>query len=53
SPEGTCGGRIGCKCKGSGFGDCCCDSEYCGSSTAHSSAGCQSSFGTCTVSDIS
>jgi hypothetical protein len=41
------------KCKGSGYGDCCSSSGYCGSTTSHCTAGCQTGFGTCTVSDIS
>ncbi|KAF1837394.1 hypothetical protein BDW02DRAFT_139849 [Decorospora gaudefroyi] len=53
SPDSTCGGTNKYKCKGSGFGDCCSASGYCGSTTAHCTAGCQSAFGTCTTTDIS
>ncbi|KAH7061724.1 keratin-associated protein 5-4 [Paraphoma chrysanthemicola] len=49
STDGTCGGSKGLICKGSGFGDCCSSSGFCGSTTAHCSAGCQSTFGTCTT----
>jgi hypothetical protein len=41
------------KFNGSGFGDCCASSGYCGATTAHCTAGCQSAFGTCTSIDIS
>ncbi|KAF2123712.1 carbohydrate-binding module family 18 protein [Dothidotthia symphoricarpi CBS 119687] len=47
SPDGTCGGQNGYTCGGSGFGECCSASGYCGSSTTHCSAGCQATFGTC------
>jgi hypothetical protein len=53
SPDGTCGGTSKYQCKGSGFGDCCSASGYCGSTTAHCNAGCQSTFGTCVSPDIS
>ncbi|KAF2742347.1 carbohydrate-binding module family 18 protein [Sporormia fimetaria CBS 119925] len=47
SPDGTCGGTKGYTCSGSGFGDCCSSSGFCGRETAHCSAGCQTAFGTC------
>ncbi|KAF1365990.1 hypothetical protein EJ07DRAFT_91671, partial [Lizonia empirigonia] len=53
SPDGTCGGTNKYKCKGSGFGDCCSPSGYCGSTTAHCTTGCQSAFGTCTSTPTS
>ncbi|KAH4376940.1 hypothetical protein HBH99_208780 [Parastagonospora nodorum] len=53
SPDGTCGGSKKYQCKGSGYGDCCSSSGYCGSTSGHCTAGCQGSFGTCTVTDIS
>lgn len=53
SPDGTCGGTNKYQCKGSGLGDCCSSSGYCGSTTAHCTGGCQSAFGTCTSTDIS
>ena len=53
SPDGTCGGTKGYVCKGSEFGDCCSSAGYCGSTSAHCTAGCQSAFGTCTSTDIS
>ncbi|RYO95142.1 hypothetical protein DL764_007744 [Monosporascus ibericus] len=48
SSDGSCGsnGKI---CLGSGLGDCCSSSNYCGSSTAHCGTGCQAGFGNCTT----
>ncbi|KAM9874215.1 hypothetical protein VDGL01_11718 [Verticillium dahliae] len=48
STDGACG-KNGKTCKGSTFGDCCSSSGFCGKSTDHCGAGCQSSFGTCTT----
>ncbi|KAF2115690.1 hypothetical protein BDV96DRAFT_599264 [Lophiotrema nucula] len=53
SPDGTCGGSKGYKCLGSGFGDCCSASGYCGSTSAHCTSGCQSAFGTCGDTSLS
>jgi hypothetical protein len=53
SPDGSCGGTKKYKCADSGFGNCCSSSGFCGSTTAHCSAGCQVLFGTCTASDLS
>jgi len=53
SPDGSCGGANKYKCAGSTFGDCCSGSGFCGSTTAHCSAGCQFLFGTCIASDLS
>jgi hypothetical protein len=53
SLDGTCGGTNKYQCKGSGFGDCCSSSGYCGSTNAHCTAGCQVSFGSCNSTDIS
>ncbi|KAK1843988.1 agglutinin Isolectin 1 [Colletotrichum chrysophilum] len=50
SQDGTCGGTAGFTCQGSSFGDCCSQWGYCGSSSDHCAAGCQSSFGTCSAS---
>ncbi|PSN70572.1 hypothetical protein BS50DRAFT_597876 [Corynespora cassiicola Philippines] len=47
--DGTCGGTKGLTCTGSTFGNCCSKSGYCGSSTAHCKAGCQSTFETCSA----
>jgi hypothetical protein len=35
SPDGSCGGANEYVCNGSPFGDCCSNSGYCGSTTAH------------------
>ncbi|KAH7117300.1 hypothetical protein EDB81DRAFT_952826 [Dactylonectria macrodidyma] len=53
--DGTCGSKNGKICKGSGYGDCCSSSGFCGSATDHCGAGCQLTFGNCTggASDIS
>ncbi|KAK2000074.1 glycoside hydrolase/deacetylase [Colletotrichum falcatum] len=48
STTGQCGGTDALSCLGSSFGDCCSPYNYCGSSTDHCGAGCQSSFGKCT-----
>ncbi|KAK0736578.1 hypothetical protein B0T21DRAFT_367207 [Apiosordaria backusii] len=48
STDGSCGPANGDKtCAGSGFGDCCSSGGWCGNTTDHCAAGCQSSFGTC------
>ncbi|KAF1942657.1 hypothetical protein EJ02DRAFT_308073, partial [Clathrospora elynae] len=49
SPDGSCGGANKYQCKGSSFGDCCSSSGFCGSTTGHCTAGCQTTFGTCTT----
>ncbi|KAK3984687.1 glycoside hydrolase superfamily, partial [Cladorrhinum sp. PSN332] len=47
STDGTCGSANGARiCEGSGFGDCCSGSGWCGSTGAHCGSGCQS--GNCT-----
>lgn len=46
STDGSCG-KNGKTCKGSTFGDCCSANGYCGKTSDHCGAGCQSSFGTC------
>ncbi|KAH6060496.1 hypothetical protein HBI67_137660 [Parastagonospora nodorum] len=53
SSDGTCGGANKFKCKGSGFGDCCSSSGFCGSTAGHCTAGCQPTFGTCSDTSIS
>ncbi|KAK6857967.1 hypothetical protein PG995_005666 [Apiospora arundinis] len=53
SVDGTCGAN-GKTCKGSTFGDCCSSSGFCGSTSGHCTAGCQSGFGTCSgAGDVS
>lgn len=47
SPDGTCGGTNAYTCNGSGFGNCCSQYGWCGSTTDHCGTGCQSAFGTC------
>lgn len=47
STDGSCGSGKG-TCAGSTFGNCCSQYGWCGSSTDHCSAGCNSAFGTCT-----
>ncbi|KAI0017339.1 hypothetical protein F4780DRAFT_612143 [Xylariomycetidae sp. FL0641] len=47
STDGSCGSNGGKSCVGSGFGDCCSVSGYCGGTADHCGAGCQSGFGTC------
>jgi hypothetical protein len=53
STDAKCGSN-GKTCKGCGFGDCCSSSGYCGDTTGHCGAGCQSGFGVCPLesSDI-
>lgn len=50
SPDGTCGGDTGFTCKDSGFGDCCSQYHWCGSSKVHCGAGCEAGFGDCSSS---
>ncbi|KAI6750793.1 hypothetical protein HG530_014243 [Fusarium avenaceum] len=50
SSDGQCGSN-GKVCLGSGFGDCCSASGWCGDKTDHCGAGCQNVFGKCTASD--
>ncbi|OLN83704.1 Chitin deacetylase-like protein 9 [Colletotrichum chlorophyti] len=48
SINGACGAAAGnVNCLGSTFGDCCSPYNYCGNTTAHCDAGCQSDFGRC------
>ncbi|KAI6330805.1 hypothetical protein MCOR29_001748 [Pyricularia oryzae] len=47
TPDGTCGGSTGFTCQGSSSGNCCSQYGWCGSSSDHCNAGCQSAFGTC------
>lgn len=48
STDGLCGPANGDKtCAGSGFGDCCSSGGWCGNTTDHCAASCQSGFGTC------
>ncbi|KAF2430333.1 hypothetical protein EJ08DRAFT_734125 [Tothia fuscella] len=48
SPDGKCGPlNSGATCVGSGFGDCCSEANWCGSTPAHCVKGCQNSFGAC------
>ncbi|PVI03007.1 carbohydrate-binding module family 18 protein [Periconia macrospinosa] len=51
SPDGTCGGTNGYTCSDSTFGNCCSSSGFCGTTSGHCQAGCQSKFGTCTGND--
>ncbi|KAH6665600.1 hypothetical protein B0J14DRAFT_491721, partial [Halenospora varia] len=53
STTGSCGGSSGLACLGSSFGNCCSVAGFCGSTTGHCNAGCQSTFGNCAVTDIS
>ncbi|EEY17148.1 keratin-associated protein 5-4 [Verticillium alfalfae VaMs.102] len=48
SSDGKCGsnGKI---CLGSGFGDCCSSSGWCGGAAEHCGTGCQTAFGNCTA----
>ncbi|KAF2272051.1 uncharacterized protein EI97DRAFT_407117 [Westerdykella ornata] len=45
SPNGQCGNVT--TCAGSGFGDCCSEWYFCGSSSAYCGTGCRSAFGRC------
>ena len=46
--NGLCGPQHGDKvCGGSGFGDCCSEYGYCGSSASFCGTGCQSGYGAC------
>ncbi|CAI9629312.1 unnamed protein product [Alternaria burnsii] len=47
SKTGRCGSSFGLTCTGSSFGNCCSQYNYCGKTSAHCDAGCQSGFGTC------
>ncbi|KAF7532454.1 hypothetical protein G7054_g7955 [Neopestalotiopsis clavispora] len=49
SNDGMCGAANGKICTGSTFGDCCSASGYCGTSSDHCDAGCQTAFGNCTA----
>jgi hypothetical protein len=49
--SGRCGAQFnGLTCKGSTFGDCCSQYNYCGATTEHCGSGCQTGFGVCTTS---
>ncbi|KAL5866620.1 hypothetical protein ACKVWC_010513 [Pyricularia oryzae] len=50
SPDATCGGNTGNTCAGSGFGNCCSPSGWCGSTDEYCGAGCQKFFGSCGMS---
>ncbi|OCK74053.1 carbohydrate-binding module family 18 protein, partial [Lepidopterella palustris CBS 459.81] len=48
SPNGLCGPtNNGWNCQGSGFGNCCSQYGYCGSTSDFCGTGCLSSYGTC------
>jgi chitinase len=48
STDGSCGAANGgTVCLGTAFGDCCSEYGYCGDTSGHCGAGCQSDFGTC------
>ncbi|KAF1845559.1 carbohydrate-binding module family 18 protein, partial [Cucurbitaria berberidis CBS 394.84] len=48
STSGHCGASFGgLTCAGSSFGSCCSQHNWCGSTAAHCTEGCQSGFGTC------
>jgi hypothetical protein len=47
SKSGQCGASNGLTCKGSTFGSCCSQHNYCGSTSAYCGTGCQSGYGTC------
>ncbi|KAL5117079.1 hypothetical protein ACEQ8H_005038 [Pleosporales sp. CAS-2024a] len=51
STDGSCGGYGSIVCKGSGFGDCCSQYGWCGSSAEYCSTGCQLEYGTCSSSE--
>jgi hypothetical protein len=53
SPDGSCSGTNKYQCKGSTFGDCCSSSNFCGSTSGHCQAGCQTAFGSCTNTSLS
>ncbi|TLD24006.1 hypothetical protein PspLS_06969 [Pyricularia sp. CBS 133598] len=47
TPNGHCGPKVNTICKGSVFGDCCSEYNYCGNGPDYCGAGCQSAFGRC------
>jgi hypothetical protein len=49
SKTGQCGASAQLTCKGSTFGSCCSQHNYCGTSSAYCSTGCQSGYGTCST----
>ena len=51
SPDGSCGGTNQYICTGTTYGDCCSSSGWCGSTSAHCSASCQTLFGKCPDKD--
>ncbi|KAF2800148.1 multicopper oxidase [Melanomma pulvis-pyrius CBS 109.77] len=53
SPDGSCSGDNGFNCRDSNFGNCCSQYNYCGSSDDYCGNGCQSDFGSCTLSNPS
>ncbi|RDW69504.1 hypothetical protein BP6252_08524 [Coleophoma cylindrospora] len=50
SIDATCGGSTGLTCLGSGYGDCCSQNGWCGSSSDYCNDGCQADFGVCSGS---
>lgn len=50
SRDGLCGRKSGQTCRGSGFGDCCSQYNYCGGTSAYCGEGCQPLYGTCDAS---
>lgn len=53
STDGSCGGESGTTCLGSEFGGCCSPKGYCGGNASYCDAGCQTSFGTCSLTPSS
>lgn len=58
SPQGVsttsrCGASFGLTCRGSTFGQCCSQYNYCGTTSDHCGTGCQSAYGVCTSSPSS
>lgn len=47
TPNGHCGPNVKTICKGSVFGDCCSEYNYCGNGPDYCGTGCQSAFGRC------
>lgn len=47
STDGTCGTQGGKTCLNSGFGNCCSQYGWCGSTGDHCGTGCNSQFGSC------
>ncbi|KAF2740592.1 FAD-binding domain-containing protein [Polyplosphaeria fusca] len=53
STDGSCAGSNGYTCVGSTFGNCCSQWGWCGSTTDHCGANCNSAFGSCANSPSS